>query len=316
MSRYIARRIVLFVPTMFLVSIMTFTLMRAIPGDAVIAQLEESPRLSAETLEHLRGELGLNDPLWEQYGRWVGGILQGDFGSSFVGGRDISSEFLRRLPYTVELAVIALIISIAVGIPSGATSAFLRGTPLDYVFRLFAVFWLAVPNFWIATMVLVLPLLWFGWAPSIVAHKFSEAPFQHVEDLMIPGVIMGLSSSAISMRMTRSQVLEVLRQDYIRTAYAKGLTSFSVIKGHALKNALIPVVTIWGTQVSGLLNGSVLLETIFGIPGLGQWTVESIRLRDYPVTQALVLFFAFATLTVNLLVDISYSWLDPRIRAG
>jgi len=301
---------------MLVVSLLTFGLLRAIPGDAVLAQLEDSPRLSRQEIEELRAELGLNDPLWAQYARWVGGILIGDFGRSFGGGLEITSEFKRRLPYTAELAVLALVISIVIGVPFGAASAFVRGSPLDYLLRLFAVFWLAVPNFWIATMALILPVVWFGWSPNIVATKLTEAPAQHLVDMLIPGAIMGISSSAVSLRMTRSQVLEVLRQDYIRTAYAKGLGSLTVLRRHALRNALIPVVTIWGTQASGLLSGSVLMETIFGIPGLGQWTVESIRLRDYPVTQALVLFFAFATMAVNLLVDLSYSWLDPRIRVG
>ena len=316
MSRYIVRRLVLFVPTMFFVSLMTFTLLRAIPGDAVVAQLEENPRLSPELVEQLRDELGLNDPLWQQYSVWIGRIVQGDFGRSFVGGRDIGNEFGRRLPYTVELAVGALVISIAIGIPFGAISAFARNTPLDYLLRVVAVLWLAVPGFWLATMMLILPVLWFGWSPHIVATKFSEAPLQHAIDMLIPGAILGVHSSAVSMRMTRSQILEVLRQDYIRTAYAKGLSAVTVVRRHALKNALIPVVTIWGTQASGLLGGSVLMESIFGIPGLGQWTLESIRLRDYPVTQSLVLFFAVATMAINLLVDISYSWLDPRIRVG
>ena len=306
----------LFVPTMLVVSLLIFLLLRAIPGDAVLAQLEESPRLSAEKIEQLRTQMGLNEPLWVQYVKWMGGILRGDFGVSFTGGLDISSQFARRLPYTGELALIALTISIMVGVPSGLISAFFRSTPVDYVVRLFAVFWLSVPHFWVATLALILPVIWFGWSPSIVAHKFSEAPVQHLRDMLLPGMIMGLGSSAVSLRMTRSQVLEVLQQDYIRTAYAKGLSSITVVRRHALKNALIPVVTIWGAQASGLLGGSVLMESIFGIPGLGQWTVESIRLRDYPVTQALVLFFAFATLSINLLVDISYSWLDPRIRVG
>lgn len=316
MSAYIVRRLALFVPTLFIVSIVTFLVLRAIPGDAVLAQLEDLTGVTPETLAARRAELGLDEPMVVQYVKWLSDLAQGDLGTSFVGNREIGSELLRRLPYTVELAVIALGVSILIGVPFGVMCALFRNGPVDYALRTVAVLWLAVPSFWLATMVLVLPTVWFGWSPSLVVSKFTNAPGQHLIDMGIPGIIMGLHVSAVTIRMTRSQFLEVMNQDYIRTAYAKGLSTMRVASRHALKNALIPVVTIWGGQIAALLGGSVIMEFIFGIPGLGSWTLNSIRSRDFPVVQTLVLFFATSTLVINLLVDISYPLLDPRIKAG
>jgi peptide/nickel transport system permease protein len=312
---YLLRRIVLYVPTLFLVSVIIFVILRAIPGDAVLAQLENSSTVSEEAIEQQREELGLNAPIWQQYVTWMGELVRGDLGTSFVGRLDIRSELAGRLSVTVELAFLAFVFSVLVGVPLGALSAITRGTPLDYSGRLLAVLWLAVPSFWLATLVLVLPAVWLGWSPSVVITRFQDGPVQNLIDIGIPAMIMGLHTAAVGMRMTRSQLLEVLQQDYIRTAYAKGLKRRIVVGRHALKNALIPVLTIWGTQIGALIGGSVIMETIFGIPGIGSWTADSIRLRDYPVIQTLVLFFAFATLSINLLVDIAYTWLDPRIKA-
>lgn len=316
MSAYIVRRLVLFIPTLFIVSVVTFLILRAIPGDAVLAQLEDLTGVTPETLEARRAELGLDKPIVVQYTKWVTALAKGDLGTSFVGNREIRSELFRRLPYTFELSIIALGVSILIGVPFGILCALFRNGPVDYALRSVAVLWLAIPSFWLATMVLVLPTVWFGWSPSLVVSKFSDAPGQHLIDMGIPGVIMGLHVSAVTIRMTRSQFLEVMNQDYIRTAYAKGLSTVRVTSRHALKNALIPVVTIWGGQIAALLGGSVIMEFIFGIPGLGSWTLNSIRARDFPVVQTLVLFFAMSTLIINLLVDISYPLLDPRIKAG
>lgn len=316
MMQYIARRVMLFVPTMFFVSLIIFLLMRAVPGDAVIAQLDDSPRLTPEIIAEMRVQLGLDQSLPRQYWTWASGVMQGDLGRSFVAGVDIGDQFMRRVPWTLELAFMSVIVSVAAGIPLGAFAALWRGGYGDVGIRLVAVLMLAMPSFWIATLVLILPAAYFGWSPSFIAHSFSDDPKQHLIDMAIPALVGGLSSCAVALRMTRSQLLEVLKQDYIRTAYAKGLTGRSVYTHHAMKNAMIPVITVVGAQMGALLGGSVIMETIFGIPGLGQWTVNSIAVRDYPAIQALVTFFAFITLAINLLVDISYTWLDPRIRVG
>lgn len=316
MMKYIVRRVLLFVPTMFLVSVIIFVLMRAVPGDAVVAQLDDAPRLTPEIIAEMRAQLGLDQSLPRQYWTWVSGLLQGDLGRSFVAGVAIEDQFIRRVPYTLELAAMSVIVSVAVGIPLGAFSALWRGGWGDVSIRFLAVLMLAMPSFWIATLVLIVPAAWFGWSPSFVAHSFSDDARQHFIDMAIPAFVGGLSSCAVALRMTRSQLLEVLKQDYIRTAYAKGLSGRVVYTRHAMKNAMIPVVTVVGAQMGALLGGSVIMETIFGIPGLGQWTVNSIAVRDYPAIQALVTFFAFITLAVNLMVDLSYTWLDPRIRVG
>jgi peptide/nickel transport system permease protein len=218
--------------------------------------------------------------------------------------------------FSVELMILAVTASVIIGLPLGALAALKRGTWADYLGRLLAVLWLAVPSFWLATMALVLPAVWTGWSPSVVTARIQDDPVQNLIDVGLPALIIGLHTAAVGMRMTRSQLLEVMGQDYIRTAYAKGLPGRRVLAQHALKNALIPVLTIWGAQVGSLIGGSVIMESIFGMPGVGQWTYDSIRLRDYPVIQTLVMFFALTTLTINLLVDIAYTWLDPRIRLG
>ena len=316
MTAYLSRRLLLFIPTLFLVSLIIFLLVRAIPGDAITAQLEGTSRVSDESIRQMRADLGLNEPYWKQYLLWIGDLARGDLGRSFVGGHEIAHELSRRLAFSVELMILAMTASIIIGMPLGALSALKRGTWVDYLGRFLAVLWLAVPSFWLATMALVLPAVWTGWSPSIVTARIEEDPLQNLIDVGLPAGIIGLHTAAIGMRMTRSQLLEVMGQDYIRTAFAKGLTGGRVLVRHALKNALIPVLTIWGGQVGALIGGSVIMETIFGMPGVGQWTADSIRLRDYPVIQTLVMFFGLTTLTINLLVDIAYTWLDPRIRLG
>jgi peptide/nickel transport system permease protein len=253
--------------------------------------------------------------MWLQYFSWIGGILlHGDFGKSLWQNTPVRELLAARLPVTFELGLMALIVALLTAIPIGIYSAIRQDTAGDYLTRSFSILMLAVPSFWMGTMVMVFPSIWWGWSPEVKFVPFTENPVQNLKQMILPALILGTALSAITMRLTRTMMLEVLRQDYIRTARAKGLRDRSVVVRHALKNAMIPVITVMGTQFGFLLGGVVIMETIFGLPGLGRYTVESITQRDYPQLQANVLLFAVALLVINLVVDLSYAWFDPRIR--
>ena len=316
MTLYIVKRLLLMIPTVFLVVTATFALMHIVPGDAVLAQIEEGTNLRPEQLAQMRERLGLDKPFYVQYGDWIWGLLHFDAGVSLFTGRPVIDQLMRAIPISIELIIFSQILSIAVAIPIGVLSAIRQDTWLDYLLRTTSIGMLAAPSFWIATLVIVLGAYWFLWSPPIGYMPFWEDPVTNLKQLFLPSAIIGLAGSATKMRMTRSTVLEVLRQDYVRTAQAKGLSETVVLVRHVLKNALIPVITIWGASIAGLVNGSIIIENIFGLPGVGRSMITAINNSDMTQLQINVLFYATVIMVINLIVDISYTWFDPRVRYG
>ena len=328
MRAYIIRRLLLIIPTLLLLTIIVFLAVRFIPGDAVdvmLASMEGSELAQREILERM---LGLDVPAHVQYGRWIGvlptpgwptgepqfkGLLQGSFGDS-LRGWSIGERLIGRLPVTIELGVLSILIGLVIALPVGIYSAIRQDTATDYVGRTVAVIGLATPNFWLAIMVMLYPALWWRWSPSVELITFEEDPLGNLGMFLIPAVILGTALSASTMRMTRTMMLEVLRQDYIRTAWSKGLRERVVVMRHTVKNALIPVVTLIGLQFPLLIGGSVILEQIFVLPGIGRMFVDALDQRDYPVVSAINLIFATAVLVINLMIDVIYAFLDPRVR--
>jgi peptide/nickel transport system permease protein len=311
---YIARRLLQGVLVLWLVSLLTFSLVRILPGDAVIMQLDQAAAPTPETLARARQELGIDRPFLAQYRTWIAGAVQGDLGRSLISRRPVTQELLKRINLTSHLAVLSIIVALLIALPIGVLSAVRQDTASDYVGRSFAVLGLSLPDFWLATVVITFLAIWFQWIPPIGFAAIWEDPARCLSQLTIPAAIIGARLAAVSMRMTRSSLLEVLRQDYIRTARAKGTRERAVIVRHALKNAFIPVVTVIGQQVGVLLGGTVIVEFIFLQPGVGSLMLDAVLLRDYTLIQGAVLFFAAVIVVTNLLVDLSYAWLDPRIR--
>jgi peptide/nickel transport system permease protein len=303
-------------PVLVGLSIVIFGAIRIVPGDVIVSLTADAGNVPPEQKAALREKLGLNDPFPLQYAKWVGGIARGDFGTSLWRGSSVGHELRRTLPITIELSALALLIAVCVAIPVGVLSAVRQDTWMDYLGRLFSIGALSMPDFWLGTMAMLYLSIWFGWIPPIGGgfRSLAEDPSTNLQILGLPALILGLRLSAGAMRMTRSAMLEVLREDYIRTAWAKGLRERAVILRHALRNGLIPVITIFGAQLGLLLSGSVVMETLFGIPGMGRLTLEAVTLRDYPQVQANVMVIGTFIVLLNLLVDVTYGWLDPRIR--
>ena len=322
------------VVTLFMVSILVFLSIRLIPGDIVdslIAELQRSSGtyvgvLDREALERL---WGIDVPIHVQYGRWMGvlqrpdpltgedsysGIFQGSLGTSMKQGAPVTEMILRRIAVTIELGLMAIVIACLIALPVGIYSAIRQDTVGDYVGRIIAIIGLSTPNFWLAMMVMLYPALYLGWSPPVELISFREDPLGNLGQFIIPAVILGTSLSAMTMRMTRTMMLEVLRQDYIRTAWSKGLKERVVVTRHALKNALIPVVTIVGASLPIVIGGAVIMENIFALPGMGRLMINSLLQRDYTVVSGVNLVVATGVVVANLLVDISYAYLDPRIR--
>lgn len=315
MHRYILRRLLYSIPALFLVSILIFLLVRLVPGDVILAQVGEAGYISEARLQEFRAQLGLDAPLPVQYVRWMGGLLfKFDLGKSLWTGEPVIEEIKRKLPVTAELALMSLLISIVLSVPLGIISAIRRDTPLDYVSRIVSISGLSLPDFWLGTLVVVFGAILFRWLPPIGYIPFFEDPGSNIQQFLLPALVLGVRMSAVGTRMTRSTMLEVLREDYIRTAWAKGLQERMIIVRHALKNAMIPVITIMGGQLRFLLGGTVVIESIFALPGVGRLTLDSIIKFDYPQTQANVMFAAVIVIVLNLVVDLTYSWFDPRIR--
>jgi peptide/nickel transport system permease protein len=312
---YLIRRLLLMVPVLFGVSVIIFGILRGIPGDAIDFQLANSGNLSPAEREQARASLGLDKPIWEQYLIWMGGVLRGDFGRSFQSRVPVTEDLKNRIPVTTELAILTLVVAVVVGIPIGILSAARNDSVGDYVARSASVAFLSMPTFWIGIMLLFTLSRWFGYFPPY-GERFSlfTQTGKNLQSMMLPAITLGLPLAAITMRLTRSQMLEVLRQDFIRTAWAKGLKERAVIMRHALKNAMIPVVTLLGNQLGFLLGGTVVTEQLFSLPGVGRMTRDAIFQRDYPLIQANVLLLAVVFLVINLLVDLLYARLDPRIR--
>jgi peptide/nickel transport system permease protein len=312
MHVYLMRRLLLVIPTLLGVSIIVFLLVRLLPGDAVTMLLQEYAY--AKDADELRARLGLDRPVYVQYVEWIGGVARGDLGTSLRSKNAVAEELVNRLPVTAELGVLAMLVGLAVAIPVGVVAAVRQDTWSDYLGRSVAIGLLAIPSFWLGTLVITLPSVWWGWTPPLRYTRLLDDPLKNLGHVIVPAVILGLALSGSLMRLTRAQMLEVLRQDYVRTASAKGLAEHAVVTHHALKNAFIPVLTLLGLQVSILVGGTVVLESVFVLPGMGRYLLEAVQYRDYPVIQALNLIFATAIVLANLLVDLLYGWLDPRVR--
>ena len=314
MYKYVIRRMLLVIPVLLLSSLVVFVLMRVMPGDALTALMGESGNVGEKELAKLRKDLGLDRPYHEQYALWVWQMVSLNPGHSIFTNEPIAVSLKKAIPVTLELASLAMIIGIVIAVPVGVMSATRQDSASDYVGRVIAVSGLSFPEFWLGTLVITFAAIWFHWIPPIGYVSLWESPWKNLQQFLIPAGVLGFRLSAATMRMTRSTVLEVLREDYVRTAWAKGLEGRIVVYKHALKNALIPVVTIVGGQLGVLLAGTVVVETIFALPGMGRLTVEAILFRDYPVVQTNVMLVAATLVTLNLVVDLTYAWLDPRIR--
>jgi peptide/nickel transport system permease protein len=313
MHKYIIRRLLLAIPVLLLASLIVFGLMRVMPGDALTALMAESGNVSERELQKLRKDLGLDLPYYEQYLIWLWQMVSLNPGYSIFTSEPIPVALKRSIPVTVELALLAMILGLFIAIPVGVLSATRQDKPSDYVGRLVAISGLSLPDFWLGTLVITFAAIWFSWIPPLGYVSVWESPWTNLQQFLLPAAVLGFRLSAATMRMTRSTLLEVLREDYVRTAWAKGLGERVIIYKHALKNALIPVVTIIGGQLGTLLAGTVIVETIFALPGMGRLTVEAILYRDYPIVQTNVMLVAGTLVTLNLLVDLTYAWLDPRI---
>jgi peptide/nickel transport system permease protein len=312
LRRYFATRLLVAIPSLLIATMIVFTLPRLIPGDVVQLMLDE--KAYAKDIDELREKLGLNRPIYVQYFEWVGRVLQGDLGESLWTKRPVAEEIGRRLPITLELALFASLVAVAISIPIGVISATRQDTLRDYLARSAAILGLSMPGFWLATLVIVLPAIWWGWRPVSGFVEFARDPVGHVTQLLLPAVILGIASAAALMRLTRGMLLEVLRQDYVRTAWAKGLRERVIVLKHSLRNAVIPVVTVLGIQIAQIIGGTVIIEQIFGIPGMSRFLFDAINQRDYPVIQGVNLIVVSFVVLMNLTVDALYAVLDPRIR--
>jgi peptide/nickel transport system permease protein len=313
-AAYLLRRLALMVLTLFGISVVVFVLLRLVPGNVADIIFDAAGMINPAEKAGLERQLGLDRPLVVQYGDWIGGLLEGDLGYSYVSDRPALEEIAPRVPITAKLAGLALAFSILFGVPLGVVSAVRQNTAIDYVLRVVSLSGLSMPAFWLGLLILMAFVAWTGFIPI-----YSETPQSLWDQFLVysvPAAAVGFRSSALVMRLTRSSMLEVLRQDYIRTARAKGASPRAVNYRHALANAILPVVTVIGIEAAFLIGGLIVTETVFNIPGVARFLVEAIRWRDYPIVQNLVMLIAFVVVVVNLLVDLAYAFLDPRIRYG
>ena len=318
MHRYLIRRLLMMIPTLFIISIIVFLMISLIPGDVIDSMMQQGLAKRAGgglDREALERALGLDVPMYVQYGRWIGDIfLHGSLGDSLRTGEPVVTTIFGKVATTVELGLMAIVISVMMALPIGIYSAIRQDTVGDYTGRSIAIIFIAVPSFWIATMIMLYPSIWWGWSPPVPLIPFREDPLGNLGQFFIPSFILGMAMAGTTMRMTRTMMLEVLRQDYIRTAWSKGLKERLVVRRHALKNALIPVVTIVGAELPVLVGGAVIIEQIFALPGIGRLLLVSLSDRDYTLVSGVNLVIASGVVVANLLVDISYAYLDPRVR--
>ena len=315
MRTYILKRLLLIVPTLVGAAALVFLIMRVIPGDVALLILGgDSAQIDQRQLTAVRQQLGLDQSLLVQFGTWLWGILRLDFGTSLWTGQPVVQELLIRLPLSLQLAIFATIVSVIIAIPLGVLAAVRQDTWVDYAVRVFSIGGLAMPGFWVGILCILGLVIFFGWGPPLEFTPPWVDPWANFQMMVWPVVTVGYRFSAVTTRMTRSTVLEVLREDYIRTAWAKGLRERAVVIRHALKNAMLPVITLIGTEFAFLIGGLVVTETVFTLNGIGRFVVDAVAHRDYPVVQALVFLIAFGFVVVNLLVDLTYAWFDPRIR--
>ena len=315
MQQYILKRLLLMIPTLLGVAVLVFLMLRVAPGDIVELKYAGTGAFAPkEVLDQERAQLGLDKPLWHQFLSWMWGIVRFDFGNSMWTGRPITYEIWIRLELSLELAIMATLVAVFLSVPLGALAALKQDTWVDYFVRIFSIAGLSIPSFWLGIIIILGFLIFVKWLPPLTFTSFWVDPKANLLQLIWPALAVGYRYSAVTTRMTRSAVLEVLREDYIRTARAKGLWERVVLTRHALKNALLPVITVIGLEFAFLIGGLVVTEQVFNLNGIGMLFVESITRRDYTMTQALVLLVSFAFIFVNLIVDLLYAWLDPRIR--
>jgi peptide/nickel transport system permease protein len=316
MRTYLLKRLLLIVPTLFGAAAVVFVIMRVIPGDVALLILggDQAGYIDPKQLAAMRQRLGLDQPLLVQFGTWLWGVLRFDFGTSLWTGQPVIEELLIRLPLSLQLALMATLVSVVIAIPLGMLAAVRQDTWVDYVVRVISIGGLAIPGFWVGILTILFLVIYFGWGPPLEFTPPWVDPWANLQMMIWPVVTVGYRFSAVTTRMTRSTVLEVLREDYIRTAWAKGLAQRAIVIRHALKNSMLPVITLIGTEFAFLIGGLVVTETVFTLNGIGRFVVDAVAHRDYPVVQALVFLIAFAFVIVNLLVDLTYAWFDPRIR--
>jgi peptide/nickel transport system permease protein len=313
--RYLAKRLLLVVPTLLGVASLVFVIMRVIPGDVALLILGgDQGNIDPKQLAAMRHQLGLDQPVVVQFGHWLWGVLRLDFGTSLWTGRPVIEELLIRLPLSLELALLATLVSVVIAIPFGMLAAMRQDTWVDYLVRVVSIGGLAIPSFWVGILCILFLVIYFGWGPPLEFTPPWVDPWANFQQMVWPVLTVGYRYAAVTTRMTRSTLLEVLREDYIRTAWAKGLRERAIVVRHALKNAMLPVITLIGTEFAFLIGGLVVTETVFTLNGVGRFVVDAVAHRDYPVVQALVFLIAFSFVIVNLLVDLTYAWLDPRIR--
>jgi peptide/nickel transport system permease protein len=323
---YVIRRLILIIPTLLVLSFLIYFLISFVPGDVISAMMAVPGADQEIDREALEKKLGLDDPLIVQYGRWIGfvrqtdgdlrGLFQGDFGVSWWTRQPVVGLMIERWPVIIELGFLGMAIAQLIALPIGIFSALFQDRWPDYVARSFAILCISIPGFWLATLVVVLPTIWWGSMRPLAYIKLTEDLMGNLGMVIAPAIVLGMSLAGLTMRMTRTMMLEVLRQDYIRTAWSKGLRERVVVVRHALKNALIPVITIVGLQLPVLVGGTVIIEQIFGLPGMGRMVLDAIMRRDQPLVSGSLLIFAVGLVLINLLVDLAYSFLDPRIRYG
>lgn len=314
MQAFIVRRILALLPTILFTSVIVFASIRLIPGDVIDLMLAQNDISSDNDRAAIEASLGLDQPIYSQYFIWVSELLQGDLGNSLWQNTPVTELLALTIPITFELGFLALIVALSVAIPIGIYSAMRQDTAGDYIARSFSLLMLAIPSFWLGTLVMVFPSVWWRWSPPLQYTPFLDDPFANLAHMLVPAILLGLSMSAVTMRMTRTMMLEVLRQDYIRTARAKGLSENIVVFRHALRNCLIPVVTLIGLQAPLLIGGAVILEQIFVVPGMGLLLLEAVFQRDYPIVTGVFLIVGLVILLINLLVDLTYGFLDPKVR--
>ena len=321
MRQYIIRRSLLVIPTLLGISIIVFMMLHLVPGsvaDIIISQAVRSGNIGSATVmdvDEIKRALGLDVPVHVQYGRWIGDIVfRGSLGDSLIKNTPVTDLIIGKLAVTVELGLLAVLFSNIVSFPIGVYSAIRQDTVADYTGRTIAILFMAVPSFWIATIIMIYPSIWWRWSPSVDLVPFMENPLGNLKVFLIPSFLLGMAMAGDNMRMTRTMMLEVLRQDYIRTAYSKGLREGVVVLRHALKNALIPVVTLIGAELPVMIGGSIIIEQIFSLPGTGRFLIQALEQRDYTVVAGINLVIATVVVVVNLLVDLSYGFLDPRVR--
>jgi peptide/nickel transport system permease protein len=314
MTAYILRRLVMLVPVILVVGVVVFALVHLTPGDPAAVILGDSA--TPEDVERLRNQLGLNDPLVVQFLRWFGGVLRFDFGESIFLGVPVTSALVERVQPTLLLTAYALTVQLSIGIPAGILAAVRHNSPLDRAMTVFAISGAAIPTFFLGILLILFFAVRLRWLPSGGYVPLTDDPWRHFEGMLLPAFALGFSSAGLLARLVRSSMLDVLREDYVRTAWAKGLPERLVVVRHALRNALIPAITVVGTSVGALLGGAVVTETVFTIPGMGRLVVQSIARRDYPIIQGAVMTIAMIYVLVNLLVDILYVYIDPRVRLG